>query len=111
MVLAAKLHGITLVQFRALVELSMALGRGIGSQPANSSQPGFARSQHMFEVRRMRTVDHVVRGRAAGSRIHPFYGVVEWFGGWQLSICFDCERDHDWHFKRSRRAHDPDRLF
>ena len=42
MVLAAQLHGITLVQYRALVELGMALGRGIRSHPANSSQPGFA---------------------------------------------------------------------
>ena len=31
--------------------------------------------------------------------------------GWQLSIRFDGERDHHWHFKRSRCAHDPDRLF
>src|SRR6476659_7595862 len=106
MVLAAQLRRITLVQFSALVELSMALGRGIGSQPANSSEPGFVGSQHMFEVRRMRTVDHIVCGRAAGGRIHPFYGVVEWFAGWQLSICFDGERDHHWHFKPSRCAHD-----
>ena len=77
MVLAAQLHGITLVQYRALVELGMTLGRGIRSHPPNSSQPGFAPRKYMFEVRRMRTVDHVVCGRAAGSRVHAFYGVLE----------------------------------
>src|SRR6478735_7874374 len=100
MVLPPQFHRITLVQFRALVELGMALGRGISSQPTNSSQPGLTRSKHMFEVRRMRTVDHVICGRAVSSQIHPLNGMVEWFAGWQLAICFDCERDHDWHFKR-----------
>ena len=76
MVLAAQLHGITLVRTRALVELGMALGRGIRSHPPNSSSQGSPR-RYMFEVRRMRTVDHIVCGRAAGGRVHAFYGVLE----------------------------------
>ena len=62
----AEVARIALVELGRLVELRVAARRGVRAQAADPLQPRLAAREHVLEVRRVRAVDHVVRGPGAG---------------------------------------------
>src|SRR5262245_3139329 len=58
-VLPAKLLRIPGIELRCLVQLRMAHPRGVGTNAPDSLRPGRPVEQHVFEVSRVRAVNHV----------------------------------------------------
>lgn len=58
-VLQTELYRIALIQFRGLVQLRVALARGVGTEAPNPAQPGSAIGKNVLEMCRVRAVDHI----------------------------------------------------
>src|SRR3546814_9146708 len=76
-ILLPEFGGIAVVERLRCVELRMAELRGVGAQAPDALHPALARLQRIFEVGRMRAVDHVVGRAPAGRRVHRGNGIFQ----------------------------------
>ena len=109
-VLRAQLGRVTRVQRSRLVELGVALARGVGPQAAQPSRPGRSRVEDRREVRRVGAVDAEVGGGTTGGVIDEVDGVAERGPVGQCAVCLDRERYGDGDPGLVSRVHDADGL-
>ena len=109
-VLGGEIGRITLVQLGRLVELGVAL-RGCVRAQANEALPPWAvLFQRLGEVRRVRTVDHEVRGAGIRRGVHLFDRLAQRLARRKPAVGLDGERDRRRNTRRRRGTHDTDRL-
>ena len=109
-VLAAQLHGVAGVQVRRLVELGVAALRRVGADAADAAEPGALARKRGSEMRRVRTVDHVVGRRTLRRLVHLGDRLLQALSGGQASVRLQREGDRRRHAGGLGRARDADRL-
>ena len=109
-VLGAELLRVAVVELGRLVELGMALGRGVGADAGDPAAPLARLGDDVVEVGRVGAVDHEVGGSAAGLAVDLLDRLAERLAVGQPAVGLDRERDRDRHPGGLRRARDPDRL-
>src|SRR5690349_18880430 len=82
----AERRGVADVERRALVELGVALRRGIAAQAAQPLEPGTAFRERSGKMRRMRAIEHVVGGRLARGGVDLGDRLTERLAGRQLPV-------------------------
>ena len=98
------------VERHRLVQLRVALGRGVRPQRADSLQPGFTAAEHVLEMRRMGALDAEVGGIPAGLGIDLLDGGLQRLTRREAAVGLDGERDRDRDGGSTGRQHDADGL-
>jgi PAP2 superfamily len=96
------------VERRGLVQLGMALARGVGAQSAQSRRPRSGRVQEVRKVGRVGAVDAVVGGGATGRVVHALDSRPERGAVGECTVGLDRERDGDGDLCRRSREHHTD---
>src|SRR5215212_4645655 len=82
---------VALVQLVRLVELGVALGRGVGAHASDPLGPRRSGVEHAGEVARVGAVDHVVGGRAVRLVVDLLDRLPQSLAARQPAVCFDRE--------------------
>ena len=80
-ILLAELLRMTRIELGGIVELGMALARGVGPDPAHALHPAGILVQDLSEVIGVRAVDHVIGRRPTRRAIDRLDRVAQAFAG------------------------------
>jgi len=75
------------IQLRRIVELCVAPPGGIRTHAAQALYPRRAALQYAGEMRRVRTIDHVVEGASPSLFIDRLDCFRQFMTGWKASVC------------------------
>src|SRR3979490_3516104 len=84
---AREIQGVAGVQLVRLVELRMTFDRRVCAEAPNAITPFPRLVQHVVEMRRVRAVDHEVRGTSLGLGIYFFDRRPQGLPLWKFPVC------------------------
>ena len=86
LIVRGQLDRIAGIYLGRLIELSMALGGRIGPQAPNPLAPDLFATESVGKVARVRTVDHVVRGRCIRGTVHSLDCALQRISGREPAV-------------------------